>query len=162
MRPIILIAGLLALTTVKPIQKMEPRFTVLTLGVDNLERSLAFYRDGLGLATKGVIGKEFEHGQVVFFELNHNMQLALYPRNDLAWDAGTPQGPSSATEFSIGYNVRKKEEVDELMVVAQKAGAKITKPAQKAFWGGYHGYFQDPDGHLWEIVYNPDWHPDAP
>lgn len=162
MRPIILLAGLLIITMTKPIQKMEPRFTVLTLGVDNLERSLAFYRDGLGLPTKGIIGKEFEHGEVVFFDLNHNMQLALYPRKDLAWDAHTPQTVTLPTEFSIGYNVRKKEEVDELMTLAQKAGATITKPAQKAFWGGYHGYFQDPDGHLWEIVYNPNWNPDAP
>jgi catechol 2,3-dioxygenase-like lactoylglutathione lyase family enzyme len=161
MRTIILIAALVALTTIKPIQKMEPRFTVLTLGVDNLEKSLAFYRDGLGLPTKGIIGKEFEHGEVVFFDLNHNIQLALYPRKDLAWDANTSQAAASPTEFSIGYNVRKKEAVDELMTLAQKAGARITKPAQKAFWGGYHGYFQDPDGHLWEIVYNPNWNPDA-
>lgn len=131
MRPIILIAALTTLTTIKPIQKMEPRFTVLTLGVDNLGRSLTFYRDGLGLPTKGIIGKEFEHGEVVFFDLNPNMQLALYPRKDLAWDAHTPQTASSPSEFSIGYNVRKKEEVDELMALAQKAGARITKPAQK-------------------------------
>ena len=139
---------------------MEPRFTVVTLGVDNLERSLAFYRDGLGLPTKGIIGKEFEHGEVVFFDLHHNMSLALYPRKDLAWDAGTAHTPASPSEFSIGYNVRKKEDVDELMILAKNAGAKITKPAEKAFWGGYHGYFQDPDGHLWEIVWNPNWKQD--
>src|SRR5580658_578592 len=103
MRPIIVIAALVTLTTIKPIQKMEPRFTVLTLGVDNLEKSLTFYRDGLGFATKGIIGTEFDHGAVVFFELNHKMQLALYPRKDLAWDANTPKTAASPTEFSIGY-----------------------------------------------------------
>jgi uncharacterized protein len=135
---------------------MEPRFTVLTIGVDDLERSLHFYRDVLGLPTKGIVGKEFEHGPIVFFQLNHGMQLALYPRADLAWGAGIPKTPASPSEFSIGYNVRKKEEVDVLMESVQKAGAKIVKPAHHAFWGGYSGYFQDPDGHLWEIVWNPD------
>ena len=139
---------------------MEPRFTVLTLGVDDLERSLVFYRDGLGLPTQGIIGKEFEHGAVVFFDLHHGMKLALYPRKDLAWDAKTPQSPASPTEFSIGYTVRKKEEVDSIMTAAQKAGATIVKPAQKAFWGGYSGYFQDPDGHLWEIAWNPQLMPE--
>jgi catechol 2,3-dioxygenase-like lactoylglutathione lyase family enzyme len=156
MRPILLIAGLVALTTMQPIQKMEPRFTVLTLGVDNLEKSLAFYRDGLGLPTEGIIGQQFEHGPVVFIKLQHNMQLALYPRKDLAWGANIPPTPASPSEFSIGYNVRKQEEVDSMMEFARKAGAKIVKPAHHAFWGGYSGYFQDPDGHLWEIVYNPD------
>jgi catechol 2,3-dioxygenase-like lactoylglutathione lyase family enzyme len=134
---------------------IEPRFTVLTLGVDDLERSLAFYRDGLGLPTKGIVGKEFEHGTVVFFDLNHGIKLALYARKDLAWDAHTPLTLPSPTEFSVGYNVGKKEEVDELLDLARKAGATITRPAEEAFWGGYRGYFQDPDGHLWEIVWNP-------
>jgi catechol 2,3-dioxygenase-like lactoylglutathione lyase family enzyme len=162
MRPILLIAGLLALTTIQPIQKMEPRFTVLTLGVDNLEKSLAFYRDGLGFQTEGIVGKQFEHGEIVFIKLNHNMELSLYSRKDLAWGANVPQTAVSPSEFTIGYNVRKKEEVDTLMEFARKAGARITKAAHHAFWGGYSGYFQDPDGHLWEIVYNPDWNPDAP
>ncbi len=139
---------------------MEPRFTVLTLGVDDLERSLAFYRDGLGFPTPGIIGKEFEHGEVVFIDLKHGMKLALYPRKSLAWDAKTPQTPASPTEFSIGYNVRKKEEVDVIMETVKKAGAKIVKPAAKAFWGGYSGYFQDPDGHLWEVVWNPQFMPE--
>ena len=162
MRPIIFITGLFVLTTIQPIQKMEPRFTFLTLGVDSLQRSLTFYHDGLGLPTQGIVGKEFEHGEVVFCDLNHNIKLALYPRKDLAWDAHIPQTAASPSEFSIGYNVRKKEEVDEVMALAQKAGAKITLPAQKAFWGGYHGYFQDPDGHLWEGAYAPNYNPDAP
>ncbi|HTR27771.1 MAG TPA: VOC family protein [Puia sp.] len=156
MRLILLLVGFFALTTLQPVQKMEPRFTVLTLGVDNLEKSLAFYRDGLGFPTEGIIGQQFEHGPIVFIKLQHNMELALYPRKDLAWGANVSQTPASATEFSIGYNVRKQAEVDALMEVARKAGARIVKPAHHAFWGGYSGYFQDPDGHLWEIVYNPD------
>jgi catechol 2,3-dioxygenase-like lactoylglutathione lyase family enzyme len=156
MRPIILLTVLLTMTTIQPTHKMKPRFTVLTLGVDDLEKSLAFYRDGLGLPTEGIIGKQYEHGRIVFIKLHHNMQLALYPRKDLAWGANIPQTPASPSEFSIGYNVRKREEVDSLMEFARKAGAKIVKAAHHAFWGGYSGYFQDPDGHLWEIVYNPD------
>ena len=139
---------------------MEPRFTVLTLGVDNLEKSLTFYRDGLGLPTQGIIGKEFEHGAVAFMDLKNGMKLSLYPRKDLAWDANMTQSPASPTEFSIGYNVRKKEEVDQIMATAQKAGARIVKPAATAFWGGYSGYFQDPDGHLWEIFWNPQLIPE--
>jgi uncharacterized protein len=158
MRLLLLISCLLLFA--KPNTTMEPRFTVLTIGVDNLERSLAFYRDGLGLTTTGIIGKEYAHGAVVFFDLNHGMKLALYSRSDLAWDAKLSRTPASPTEFSIGYNVRKKEEVDALMESAHKAGAKIVKPAQKAFWGGYSGYFQDPDGHLWEVVWNPQLIPE--
>lgn len=161
MRTLICVSALILLITNKPAKMMEPRFTVLTLGVDNLDRSLTFYRDGLGLPTQGIIGKEFDHGAVVFFDLKNGMKLALYPRKSLALDAKTPLSPASATEFSIGYNVRKKEEVDEIMKAAQKVGATIVKPAQKAFWGGYSGYFQDPDGHLWEIVWNPQLIPSS-
>ena len=161
MRTILLAGSLAALLLASPgFQKMEPRFTVLTLGVDNLQRSLTFYRDGLGFPTKGIIGQQFKHGPIVFFDLPNKMSLALYPRTDLAWGAHLPQTPASPTEFTIGYNTRSKEEVDVLMAAAAKAGAKITKPAEKAFWGGYSGYFQDPDGHLWEVVWNPDLIPD--
>lgn len=134
---------------------MEQRFTVLTLGVDKLEKSYKFYHEGMGLATKGIIGKEFEHGEVVFFELKNGMVLALYSRDNLAWDSHQQKGAPSSTEFSIGYNTRSEAEVDSIMAQAEKAGAVIARPAQKTFWGGYSGYFKDPDGHLWEIVYNP-------
>ena len=134
---------------------MEPNFSILTLGVDDLERAFTFYHDGLGWPSNGIVGKEFEHGEVVFFELPHGMKFALYSRKNLAWDAHVQRESSSATEFSIGYMVKSAEEVDALLELAKNAGATITKPAQKAFWGGYHGYFQDPDGHLWEII----WHP---
>ena len=134
---------------------MKPSITFLTLGVDDLEASLRFYRDGLGLATEGIIGAEFEYGAVVFFPFSSGLTFALYPRKSLAKDAGIPPGPRSSTECSIGHNVRTTEEVDEIMEQARRAGAVIIKEPQKTFWGGYAGYFQDPDGHLWEVVWNP-------
>ncbi|MCD5329338.1 VOC family protein [Chromobacterium piscinae] len=136
---------------------MRPRITLLTLGVDDLERSLAFYRDGLGLASEGIIGAEFEHGAVAFFELEGGLRLALFPRESLALDAGLPQQPASATELTIGHNVASRAEVDAVMAQASMAGAAIVKSAQDTFWGGYAGYFQDPDGHLWEVAWNPQW-----
>jgi len=136
--------------------KMESRFTILTLGVDNLEKSYKFYHEGLGLASKGIVGKEFEHGDVAFFDLKNGITLALYSRDNLAWDSQLKKSEPSSTEFSIGYNTRNESEVETIMALAKKAGAKIVKHAQKTFWGGYGGYFQDPDGHLWEIAYNPN------
>ena len=138
---------------------MKPSITVLTIGVDNLEKSYAFYHNGLGLASKGIVGTEFEHGAVAFFDLQNGMSLALYPRKSLALDAGIPMSAPSATEFSIGHNVRSKAVVDSVMELAKKAGAKIKEQAKDRFWGGYSGYFRDPDGHLWEIVYNPNMIP---
>lgn len=134
---------------------MEPRFAVITLGVDNLERAYKFYHDGLGFPSKGIVGKEFEHGEVAFFNMKNGMTLAIYARKDLAWDSGIPDSPPSSAEFSIAYNTKDEAEVDSVLELARRAGAEITKPAQKAFWGGYHGYFQDPDGHLWEILWSP-------
>jgi len=134
---------------------MQPKVTVITLGVDDLERSLTFYRDGLGLATDGIVGQEFEYGSVVFFELESGTRLALWPRTSLAHDAGLQVGARSATEFTLGHNVTSADEVDAVMAQAARAGATIVKPAHQTFWGGYAGYFQDPDGHLWEVVWNP-------
>ena len=139
---------------------MKPRISVITLGVDDLERSLEFYRDGLGLPTQGIIGKEFEHGAVVFFNLQPGLKLAVWPRDDLAHDTGIPKSERSPTELSIGHNVSRREEVDAVMERAREAGAGIVKTAQDTFWGGYAGYFQDPDGHLWEVVWNPDFLPE--
>ena len=136
---------------------MKPHITVITLGVDNLEQSLNFYEKGLGLKTEGIIGQEFEHGAVVFFELSQGLRLALWPRESMAHDAGIPLGPTSSTEFSLGHNVTSKDEVNTVMQQATAAGATIVKPAQDTFWGGYAGYFKDPDGHLWEVVWNPAW-----
>ena len=142
--------------TKNPNMNLESRFTILTLGVDNLEKSFKFYHEGMGLASKGIVGKEFEHGEVAFFDLKNGMTLALYSRENLAWDSQLKKESPSSTEFSIGYNTRTEAEVDSIMEQAKKAGAKITRPAKKTFWGGYSGYFQDPDGHLWEIAYNPN------
>jgi catechol 2,3-dioxygenase-like lactoylglutathione lyase family enzyme len=131
---------------------MKPYITLLTLAVDDLDRALRFYRDGLGLPTKGIVGTEFTHGAVAFFELQPGLKLAVWPRASLAHDTGIPVQARSATEFSIGHNVGSKEEVDALMQQAAAAGATIVKPAGDAFWGGYSGYFQDPDGHVWEVA----------
>ena len=132
---------------------MHPHITLLTLAVDDLERAVRFYRDGLGLPTKGIVGTEFEHGAVAFFQLQPGLKLAVWPRASLAHDTGIPMGARSATEFTIGHNVGSREEVDALMEQAARAGATIVKPAGDAFWGGYSGYFQDPDGHVWEVAW---------
>ena len=136
---------------------MKPRITVITLGVDDLERSLKFYRDGLGLPTRGIIGTEFEHGAVAFFDLQYGLKLAIWARTNISHEANVPLGPRSATEFTLGHNVASKAEVDSVIAQVQKAGAIITDPPHDAFWGGYTGSFQDLDGHLWEVVWNPDW-----
>lgn len=135
---------------------MRPRVTVLTLGVDDLERAVAFYRDGLGLPTQGIVGQEFEHGAVAFFDLQSGLRLALWRRSDLAHDTGLEQGPVSSTEMSLGHNVNSREDVDAVMAQAAAAGGELIKDAQPTFWGGYAGYFRDPDGHLWEVVWNPE------
>jgi catechol 2,3-dioxygenase-like lactoylglutathione lyase family enzyme len=134
---------------------MKPRITLITLGVDDLERALRFYRDGLGLRTQGIVGAEFEHGAVAFFDLQPGLKLALWPRESLAHDSGLPRSQPSATDLSLAHNVSSREEVDRVMEEARAAGAGIVKPAAETFWGGYAGYFQDPDGHLWEVAWNP-------
>lgn len=135
---------------------MKPRITVITLGVDALDRALRFYRDGLGLATDGIVGAEFEYGAVAFIDLQPGLRLALWPRRSIAHDSGLSVGATSATEFTLGHNVASRAEVNQVMDQARGAGATIVKPAQATFWGGYAGYFQDPDGHLWEVVWNPE------
>jgi catechol 2,3-dioxygenase-like lactoylglutathione lyase family enzyme len=140
---------------------MKPRITLITLAVDDLERAVRFYRDGLGLATPGIVGTEFEHGAVAFFDLQSGLKLALWPRASLAHDSGLAAAPSSPTEFCLAHNVASRDEVDAVMAQAQAAGAIIVKPAQDTFYGGYAGYFQDPDQHLWEVAFNPQLLPDA-
>jgi catechol 2,3-dioxygenase-like lactoylglutathione lyase family enzyme len=134
---------------------MKPRITLLTLGVDDLERAMRFYRDGLGLPTNGIVGTEFEHGAVAFFELSGGLKLALWPRDSLAHDSGLPKTAPSPTDFSVAHNVGSEAEVDRVMREAEAAGAHVVKVPEKTFYGGYAGYFQDPDGHLWEVAYNP-------
>lgn len=136
---------------------MKPTISYVTIGVDHLERALRFYRDGLGLPTKGIVGAEHEHGGVAFFELQSGVILALWPRQSIAQDTGLRPRKANPTEFTLAHNVASKHEVDEVMEQARRAGATIVKAAQDTFWGGYSGYFQDPDGHLWEIAWNPEY-----
>lgn len=136
---------------------MKPRVTLITLGVDDLERSLRFYRDGLGLATDGIVGTAFEHGAVAFFDLEAGLKLAIWPRASLAHDARLPLGLPSATDVSLAHNVASRSEVEAVMEQAAAAGARLVRPARDTSWGGYAGYFQDPDGHLWEVAWNPHW-----
>jgi hypothetical protein len=137
---------------------VKPRITLITLGVENLDRSVQFYRN-LGLKTNGVVGTEFEYGAVAFFDLDSGLRLALWPRKSLAHDSGLAIGRPSDTDFCLAHNVSSKAEVDAVMAEAQSAGAKIVKAAQDTFWGGYAGYFQDPDHHLWEVAWNPQMLP---
>jgi uncharacterized protein len=134
---------------------VKPRITLITLGVDDLARAVRFYRDGLGLETEGIVGQEFEHGAVAFFDLQSGLRLALWPRESLAHDSGLEVGEPSPTDFSLAHNVYSPAEVDAVMAQAVAAGATIVKPAQDTFYGGYAGYFQDPDRHLWEVAWNP-------
>jgi catechol 2,3-dioxygenase-like lactoylglutathione lyase family enzyme len=140
---------------------MKPRIHVITLAVEDLERALAFYRDGLGLATAGVIGTEFPGdatspaGAVAMFELDGGLILAVWPRTELAKDANVPLGPPKTGEFSIGHAVASREDVDALLGQAEAAGATLTDRGHDRAWGIYSGYFRDPDGHLWEIMWNP-------
>jgi uncharacterized protein len=136
---------------------MKPRITVLTLTVDDLERSLAFYRDGMGLETKGITGRQFEHGAVVFFRMENNLVLALWPSASLSKDARIEASRERLGAISIGHNVSSKDEVDAVISRAGRAGAVIIDAPRDRFWGGYSGYFHDPDGHLWEIAWNPEF-----
>lgn len=139
---------------------MKPRISVITLGVDDLERACAFYRKGLGLKSEGIVGSEFEFGAVAFFDLQAGLKLALWPRASISHDTGLARGAPAATEFTLGHNVSSRDEVDAVMQEVKRAGAVIVKEAQDTFWGGYAGYFQDPDQHLWEVVWNPNLLPD--
>ncbi|WER48592.1 VOC family protein [Cupriavidus sp. WKF15] len=138
---------------------MKPRVTLITLGVDDLQRSLRFYREGLGLTTEGIVGEQFEHGAVAFFDLQPGLKLAIWPRASLAHDSGLPLSVRAAPGCSLAHNVSSQAEADAVMQQAAAAGATIVKPAQPTFWGGYAGYFSDPDGHLWEVAWNPQMLP---
>ena len=123
---------------------MKPQITVITIGVDDLEASLRFYRGGLGFFTEGIMGQEFECGAVVFIELQPSLRSALWSRKSIAHDTRLAVGTSSPTEMTLGHNVSSKTEVDAVMARATSAGAFVVKPAHDTFWGGYSGYFQDP------------------
>jgi uncharacterized protein len=140
---------------------MEPRIDIITLAVADLERALEFYRGGLGLESRGIIGSEFvgdeiqPNGAIVMFELQGGMILCLYPRSELAKDAKVSFAPAKAGEFSIGHAVSSKAEVDAVLLQAEAAGATLTDQPHDRPWGIYSGYFRDPDGHLWEVLWNP-------
>jgi len=140
---------------------MQARINVLTLAVADLERALGFYREGLGLESPGVIGTQFSGdattpaGAVAMFQLGGGLILALYPRSELAKDANIPLGAPQSGEFSIGHIVESRAEADRLLTQATTAGATLTDEPRDRPWGIYSGYFRDPDGHLWEIIWNP-------
>lgn len=136
---------------------MEPRVTVITLGVSDLETSLTFYRDGLEWPTEGIVGTEFEGGDVAFFPLSNGLRHALYPKHQLAEDANVDETAPSHAEFTLGHNVESKDAVNSVIRTAEEAGAKITDTPRNREWGGYSGHFVDPDQHLWEIVWNPQF-----
>jgi uncharacterized protein len=141
-------------------QTMDPRLNVITLAVDDLERALVFYRDGLGLQTKGVVATDLVDektgaaGAIVIFKLESGLILSLYPRSELAKDAAVPAGPPQSGEFSLGQLVGSRADVDRILEQAAAAGASVTPPHDRP-WGIYSGYFRDLDGHLWEIIWNP-------
>jgi catechol 2,3-dioxygenase-like lactoylglutathione lyase family enzyme len=134
---------------------MKPSIKVITLAVGDLGKSLAFYRDGLGLPTKGVIGEEFDHGSVAFFNLEGGLILALYPAAHLQKDSGIEVTSNRLGAVTIGHVVGSKAEVDAVLRQAADAGATIVNSARDRFWGGYSGYFRDLDEHLWEVAWNP-------
>jgi uncharacterized protein len=144
---------------------MDARIDLITLAVADLQRALAFYREGLGLRSEGVIGAEHlgddqtPAGALALFELRGGLMLALYPRTELAKDANVPFGPPKPGEFSLGQLVGSRAEVDAVLASAQAAGATLTERPHERPWGIYSGYFRDPDGHLWEIIWNPRFPP---
>ena len=129
---------------------MDPRISIVTLGVRDLEIATAFYRDGLGLPERE------SDGNIAFFEMSGTW-LALYPREALAEDATVPAEGSGFAGFTLAHNVGSREEVEAVIDEAESAGAEVIKPAGETFWGGYSGYVSDPDGFLWEVAWNPDF-----
>jgi catechol 2,3-dioxygenase-like lactoylglutathione lyase family enzyme len=140
---------------------LKPRVHVITLAIADLDRALAFYRDGLGFQTEGLIGAEFKGdettpaGTTAVFHLDGGLMLSIYPRSELAKDASIPLIAGKPGEFSIGHVVASRVEVDEVIARAKGAGAAVIDSPHDRPWGIYSGYFQDPDGHLWEIIWNP-------
>lgn len=136
---------------------MKPRITLLTLGVASLERAVRFYREGLGWPSEGIVGTNIPNGAVAFFDLQPGLKLALWPRASIAHDTGLPETGHSATSHTIAHNVATRAQVQEVIALAVRAGATLVRAAHDTDWGGCSGYFQDPDGHVWEVAWNPAW-----
>ena len=139
---------------------MKPYISVITLAVNDLEQSLKFYCEGLGLHSEGILGQEYDYGAVAFIELQSDIKLALWPQQSIQHDTGLEISAMCPTQMTLGHNVFSPLEVDQVMAQAARAGAQIIKPAQATFYGGYAGYFQAPTGHFWEVVWNPCWEND--
>jgi len=136
---------------------MRPRITLITLGVDDLERAVRFYREGLGWPGEGIVGADDEHGGVAFFELEGGLRMALWSRSDIAAESGVTLATGGAPSIVPAHNVASRTEVDDVMELALAAGANCVRAAADTFWGGYAGQFQDPEGNLWEVAWNPYW-----
>jgi uncharacterized glyoxalase superfamily protein PhnB len=130
---------------------MEQRISLITLGVADLARSRRFYEGGLGWT------KDNPQDEVAFYQLSNGLVLALWSRVELAADARVADAGATFSGISIAFNTRSHDEVDEVLAAAESAGGTVTKPAEEQVWGGYSGYFADPDGHPWEVAFNPDW-----
>lgn len=135
---------------------MKPQVSIITLAVGNLEKSVRFYRDGLGWKTRGIVGADYEDGAAAFFDLQPGLCLALWPRESLAHQAGIAEQPPAVTEFILSQSVEEREQVDLALRMAAQAGGEVVKPAHDTLLGGHAGLFKDPDGHLWEIAWNPE------
>lgn len=138
---------------------LAPRVNVITLAVSDLERGLSFYRDGLGLPSQGIVGTQYlgdddtPAGAIAMFRLDDGLILNLYPRSALAKDAGIDSEEAQGSPMSLGQIVDAREDVDRLLDLARRAGGRVHGSAHERPWGIYSGYFSDPDGHLWEIIY---------
>jgi predicted lactoylglutathione lyase len=136
---------------------MKPRINVITITVNDLQKSFDFYSKGLGWHSDGIIGADIENGAVAFFPLSNGLILALWPKQSLFNDANLNElEQNQTTSFSLGYNVNSKEDVDKAINIAIESGGQLVDPAGYRAWGGYSGYFKDLDGHLWDVVYNPE------
>lgn len=135
---------------------MGHSISFITLGVDDLERAVVFYRDGLGLETKGIVGQDIPHGAVAFFYMQPGLRLALWPRKSIAAEHQLPLGSRDPAGMMLAHNVSSAEDVDSIIAGVRAAGATIVREPKPFSWGGYGGVFADPDEHLWEVVWNPN------
>ncbi len=135
---------------------MKPQVSIITLAVGSLEKAVRFYRDGLGWKTRGIVGTDYDYGAAAFFDLQPGLCLALWPRESLAHEAGIEVQAPAMTEFMLSHNVQEKAEVEQVLLLAAQAGGQIQQPAHDTVLGGHAGIFKDPDGHLWEVSWNPE------